>query len=341
VYFSVASFPEYGKLSGNRAADQLVEAVRDVVVDANKRDPRDFALWKKDDKHLMQWYSPFGRGFPGWHIECSVMAAHYLGVPFDIHGGGEDLIFPHHECEIAQAESLTGEAFARSWVHTRFLQVEGEKMSKRAGNFLTVRDLTRTSFEGGSGVDPLALRLALISGHYRKPFNFTYKNLKDSAKIVARYKELTALIEAAVARAEPGPDRLGDRLEATYERTLDALLDDLNTPEALAAALAGGKLVQGFGDRLNGAEAERARAWLSRINDLLGIVAPDAAPPADAASEVDPITEQVEALLSERAQARKARDFARSDAIREELTAMGIEVMDTPNGPKWQRVPTV
>ena len=168
VYFDVGSFKEYGKLSGNKAADQLTSGTRTVVQDTNKRDPRDFALWKKDDKHLMQWYSPFGRGFPGWHIECSVMSMQYLGEHFDLHGGGEDLIFPHHECEIAQAEGLTGKPFADMWVHTRFLQVEGEKMSKSKKNFYTVRDLTKPESEGGKNIDPFAVRLALISGHYRK-----------------------------------------------------------------------------------------------------------------------------------------------------------------------------
>src|SRR5690606_5671542 len=163
--------PDYGRLSGNTLDAQTTQAVRDVVVDADKRDPRDFALWKRDPGHLMQWYSPFGRGFPGWHIECSVMARKYLGDTLDLHAGGEDLICPHHECEIAQSESLTGKPFARTWVHTRFLQVEGEKMSKSKGNFFTVRDLV-----DGQSVDPLVLRYALLSGQYRKPLNFTQKN---------------------------------------------------------------------------------------------------------------------------------------------------------------------
>src|SRR5690606_11232752 len=152
-----------------------------------------FALWKIDPKHLMQWYSPFGRGYPGWHIECSVMAMEYLGEQIDIHGGGEDLIFPHHECEIAQSESLTGKQFARYWVHTRFLQVEGEKMSKSKGNFYTARDLIAPE-PIGRGIDPLALRYALISGKYREPFNFTFKHLLDSAKIVRRYQEVSTLV---------------------------------------------------------------------------------------------------------------------------------------------------
>ena len=155
-----------------------------------KLDPRDFALWKKDDKHLMQWFSPWGWGFPGWHLECSVMASQYLGEAIDIHAGGEDLIFPHHECEIAQAESASGSTFAKHWVHSRFLQVEGKKMSKSEGNYLVPNELMAPEEDGGQGIDPLALRYALISGYYRKPFNFTLKNLSDSAAIVARYRDL-------------------------------------------------------------------------------------------------------------------------------------------------------
>jgi len=158
VYFSVESFKDYGKLSGNTDQKKLLREVREVVSDDNKKHPADFALWKKDDKHLMQWFSPWGWGFPGWHIECSVMAMQYLGETLDLHAGGEDLVFPHHECEIAQSESLTGKPFCPHWMHTRFLQVNGEKMSKSKGNWYTVRDLVEEK-----QVDPLALRYALLT----------------------------------------------------------------------------------------------------------------------------------------------------------------------------------
>ncbi len=339
VYFHVPSFPGYGQLSGNDAAEQLEQSVRDVVVDPEKRDPRDFALWKKDEKHLMQWYSPFGRGFPGWHIECSVMAMRYLGDELDLHAGGEDLIFPHHECEIAQSESLTGKTFARHWVHTRFLQVEGEKMSKSKGNFFTVRQLISSEAEGGRGIDPLALRYALISGKYREPFNFTLKHLRDSAVIVRRYQEAyAAAVRQASDPASNGEDRIGARLDAIYAATLDAMLDDLNTPVALAKALEGVRLIQGFGD-LNGASARSAVAWFERINALLGIVAHEGETrrgPATSEGQ-DPLAERVEALLAERTQARGRRDFARADEIRDELDRMGIEVMDRPDGTAWRK----
>lgn len=341
VYFSVPSFPTYGKLSGNDAAEQLDLAVRDIVTDEEKRDPRDFALWKIDPKHLMQWYSPFGRGYPGWHIECSVMAMEYLGEQIDIHGGGEDLIFPHHECEIAQSESLTGKQFARYWVHTRFLQVEGEKMSKSKGNFYTVRDLIAPE-PIGRGIDPLALRYALISGKYREPFNFTFKHLLDSAKIVRRYQEVSTLVDEALRADRPGDDYVGQRLEGFYTETLDAMLDDLNTPVALAAALKGVKLLQGIGE-LNGASARSAKAWLNKTDDLLGFIYHETTPRAALVSggQEDPLAKQVEALLAQRAEARKNRDFARADAIRDEIDALGVEVMDTPEGTKWRKKLTV
>jgi cysteinyl-tRNA synthetase len=339
VYFSVSSFEPYGRLSGNQAAENLEQLVRDVVRDEDKRDVRDFALWKRDEKHLMQWFSPFGRGFPGWHIECSVMAMRYLGETLDIHAGGEDLIFPHHECEIAQSESLTGKPFASHWVHTRFLQVEGEKMSKSKGNFFTVRDLVASEAEGGRGVDPLSLRLALISGQYRKPFNFTKKTLGDSIRIRERYVEAHRRVEAALQSADDGSDRIGPRLDAIYERTLDAMLDDLNTPAALAAALEGVKLVSGMADSLNRASAEAAKQWFENTNALLGIIWTDEAPAPS--SEADPLAALVEARIAERREARADRDFARADEIRDELAALGVELMDSVEGTTWKRRTTL
>ncbi len=339
IYFSVDSFPDYGKLSGNTAADQLEAGGRELVTDPEKRHPRDFALWKKDPSHLMQWHSPWGWGFPGWHIECSVMSMTYLGDQFDLHTGGEDNIFPHHDCEIAQSESLTGKPWVRTWAHTRFLQVEGEKMAKSAGNFFTVRDLVRPEHEGGRGIDPLALRLALISGQYRKPYNFTFDTLKDSARHVQRLREMydrvTALAEQKDADAR---DLVGTRLDALYDRALDALCDDLNTPAAVAAVHEGVKLLNGIGDNLNGPSARAARAWLVRINDLLGIVFHETAAAGPAADdEADPLAETVEALLAERRQARRDKDYARADALRDEIDALGIEVMDTSDGTTWRR----
>lgn len=337
VYFSVASFPEYGRLSGNRDAEGLEQRVRNVVDDPEKRDPRDFALWKKDDAHLMQWYSPWGWGFPGWHIECSVMAMAYLGDEIDIHAGGEDLIFPHHECEIAQSESLTGKPFARHWVHTRFLQVEGEKMSKSSGNFFTVRQLVAPGSDGGRGIDPLAIRMTLLAGHYRKPFNFTFETVKAHVRHRERIVEATSLVDAVLAAApdERVDAHRDDRFAALMDRALEAMADDLNTPSALAVLFEGVKYILSAGTALAPADARAARMWLDGMNDLLGVVEASSAPPADDAP--DPDDARIDALLAERQAARAARDFARADAIRDEIVAMGIEIMDTPDGARWRR----
>jgi len=375
VYFHVPSFPDYGKLSGNSDADALSDGAasssRDVVQDSAKRDPRDFALWKKDPGHLMQWHSPFsqgtgGWGFPGWHMECSVMAQKYLGETIDLHGGGEDLRFPHHECEIAQAEAITGKPFSRYWMHTRFLQVEGEKMSKSKGSFLTVRDLTAAPEDGGredwgAPVDPLALRMVLISGHYGRPFNFTRKALDDARKNRQRYADAAAAVEDALdasrsdtmhgvpteTNATPdaldssydGGSELATALDAAYAEALSAMADDLNTPVALAASLRGANeiLTAHRGEGLSASSAQAASEYLNKVQALLGIVHPDTDSPAPAEAS-DELAETIEQLLQERTEARAAKDWARADAIREEIDAMGIEVMDSPSGSTWRRV---
>ncbi len=339
VYFSVASFPAYGNLSGNTEAQDLEQSVRDVVVDPEKRDPRDFALWKKDESHLMQWFSPWGWGFPGWHIECSVMSMTYLGEEIDLHAGGEDLIFPHHECEIAQSESLTGKQFAKHWVHTRFLQVEGDKMSKSRGNYYTVRDLVLPESEGGKGIDPLALRLTLLAGYYRKPFNFTFNTLRASIRHRERMKEALDLVSGALEANCPGKDVLVGKLEPLFDRALSAMLDNLNTPDAMAATLEGVKEIFSAG-RLNGASARAAQRWLDRTNALLGIVYHDREV-VDSSEQEDTFAKQVEFLLVERTAAREGNNFVRADEIRDELSALGVEVMDTPEGPKWKRRSTI
>ncbi len=355
VYFHVPSFDGYGKLSGNEAADSLRDGSRDLVQDSAKRDPRDFALWKKDDAHLMQWHAPFGKGFPGWHLECSVMAQKYLGTTIDLHGGGEDLRFPHHECEIAQAEALTGEPFSRMWIHTRFLQVEGEKMSKSAGNFLTVRDLTAPPEAGGredwgAPVDPLALRMLLISGQYGKPFNLTRKALEDAGKNRTRYVDALAAAQTA-SGADVDPDLaagLSDELDDAYADALDGMTDDLNTPVALAAGLrgAGAILALARGPGLNASMAGAAMRYLQKIDTLLGIVGIDMpeAPGgtqrvASGASSAEDaaFTAEVDALLRDREAARADKDWARADALRDAIDALGVVVMDTPSGPTWKR----
>lgn len=333
VYFSVASFPEYGKLSGNRERENLFQAVRNVVQDDNKREPADFALWKKDDKHLMQWFSPWGWGFPGWHIECSVMAMQYLGETIDLHAGGEDLVFPHHECEIAQSECLTGKPFANHWVHTRFLQVDGEKMSKSLGNFYTVRDLV-----DGKGADPYALRYALISVPYGKPLNFTMQTLRDATKNVERYRECERLARLALDRPE-GTDTIGGELDALYEATLEAMCDDLNTSVALAKALEGTGVVFREAATMGAASGRSALRYLARIGDLLGFFVPKGEGSEEAASgsiEDEPPAHVLD-LSARRLEAKREKDFALADQLRQQIEAEGWEVRDTPEGPQIKR----
>ena len=330
VYFNVESFPGYGKLSGN-TQDNLRKAVREVVLDDNKREQADFALWKKDDKHLMQWYSPFGWGFPGWHLECSVMARMYLGDTLDLHAGGEDLIFPHHECEIAQSEALTGKPFSNHWIHTRFLQVNGEKMSKSLGNFYTVRSLIE------KGADPLAIRYALISGVYTKPLNFTDQSLSDAMGNIERYRRSDAAVAAGIEAARSGEDVLGAALEDLYEQALDAMTNDLNTSIALAKALEGTRVILREAESMSLASANSGKRFLDGINDLLGIVLPereaDCKPIEAAKPKVDEA--RIGQLIIDRNEAKKSKNFALADQIRKDLDAEGIELRDTPEGTVW------
>ncbi len=344
VYFSVSSFPDYGRLSGNLDATTLEQSVRDVVSDPDKRDPRDFALWKKDDAHLMQWHSPWGWGFPGWHIECSVMAMRYLGEEIDIHAGGEDLIFPHHECERAQSEALSGRPFARHWVHTRFLQVEGEKMSKRTGNFHTVRDLVAPKEKGGRGIDPLALRMTLLAGHYRKPFNFTFNTVRAHAHHRERITEALRIAngspgDAALTDTHPGPEAMGT-FAPLYERALGAMSDDLNTPEALAVLFEGVKRILSASPSPPPGQMTEAAAWLDGMNNLLGVVRAEHETTAVTAAAPDE-DGHIDELIAERQKARAEKDFARADAIRDELSTLNIDVMDSPEGVRWKRKSTL
>ena len=326
VYFSVASFPEYGKLSGNTQENLKKNVREELVVDDNKRDPADFAVWKKDDKHLMQWYSPFDWGFPGWHIECSVMARQYLGDTIDLHSGGEDNIFPHHECEIAQSEALTGKKFSRQWIHTRFLQVNGEKMSKSLGNFYTVRGLLE------KGADPLAIRWTLLTGHYNKQLNFTDQGLEDAGRHVDRLRKAWDLAEAS---SGDGSDTLGAELQLLYGEALAAMANDLNTSVALAKSLEGARAILREGDAPNAESGKSATRFLTQINDLLGIVRHDreVTTPETKKSTVD--ESRILGLIDERNVAKKSKDFARADEIRQQLASEGIELRDTPAGTEW------
>ena len=300
VLFDVRSFPEYGRLSG-RSVDDMIAGAR-VEVAPFKRDPMDFVLWKPSTDDLPGWDSPWGRGRPGWHIECSAMSAELLGESFDIHGGGIDLLFPHHENEVAQSCCAhPGAGFAQVWLHNEMLQVEGKKMSKSLGNFFTVRDLL------DKGIPGEVIRFVMLSTHYRKPMDWTEAKAAEAEGILRRWHGLTAGTRPA---ASPAP------------AVIDALADDLNTAGAITALhdLAG----QGDGPGL----LASAR--------MLGLLMPDMGGWALAGDEAAAL---IDRLLQARAAARKVRDFARADAIRDGFAAAGVEVKDTAQGAEWSLAP--
>jgi cysteinyl-tRNA synthetase len=323
VYFDVARFPAYGRLSGNTAEDLLAGAR--IEVNQEKRDPRDFALWKIDPKHQMQWDSPWGRGFPGWHIECSAMSRRYLGDTLDLHTGGEDNVFPHHECEIAQSEGTTGKPFVRHWLHARHLLVDGTKMSKRLGNVHTIEGLKQKGYGGD------ALRIALQKAHYREPLNFTLTGLDEAEKKVARYRETTERLaaEAAATGAKKATDEVAGTVAGLRDRFGASLDDDLNVSVALAV------LDETIGEanrrRPLGGDAAAFLALLREFFGVFGLLEKKtAAPTLDDA--------RIEAMIAEREEARKRRDFERADEIRDQLKALGIELFDTKDGMRWRRI---
>jgi cysteinyl-tRNA synthetase len=323
IYFRIAAFPEYGKLSKIKL-DEIRPGARVDVDEYEKADVRDFVLWKapKED-YEPRWETDIGVGRPGWHLECSAMSMKYLGETFDIHCGGVDLIFPHHENEIAQSEAATGKPFVRYWVHTEFLLVEGEKMSKSRGNFYTLRDLV------AQGYDPMAIRYALLSVPYRKQLNFTFEGLRAAQATLDSLRDFRARLREA--RCEPGSNPpLAEtlrRAESAFEEGMD---HDLNTAQALAAlhTLVGEvniALVQGH---LREDDRQRIREWLARVDSVLGVLGPEETLLLDA---------EIQALIRERARAREERQFARADEIRRLLAERGIILEDTREGTRWRR----
>lgn len=318
VLFHVGSFADYGSLS-NRSRDEMIAGAR-VEVAPYKKDPADFVLWKPSTDDMPGWDSPWGRGRPGWHIECSAMAETHLGRSIDIHAGGQDLIFPHHENEIAQSTCAHGgEVFARYWMHNAMLRVDGTKMSKSIGNVLLISEL-RAEWPGE------VIRWLLISGHYRHPLDFSPAGLEQAQKTLDRlYGLLRDTAEAAGGQvAADDPD---------VAAIIQALSEDLNTPKALAEIFRIAKALEAA----EGAERQRLRAALLDGAGLLGLLQQD---PADwfaakqAASGIDPA--EVEALIAERQAARKGRDFARADAIRDDLAARGVVLEDSAAGTTWR-----
>jgi cysteinyl-tRNA synthetase len=319
VYFAVRSFPAYGKLSGKNL-DELQAGAR-VEIDDRKRDPRDFALWKAAKPGEPAWDSPWGSGRPGWHIECSAMSVHYLGESFDIHGGGEDLIFPHHECEIAQTEADTGKPFARYWLHNGMVNMGREKMSKSLGNTLSIRDLVTRH-------DPAALRLFLLGTHYRSPLEWSEARVEDSARALER---LWRPIDDAAkyAGSEPGASSAREPLVRELlpfrQRFIDAMDDDFNTPEALAALHDFSRALRS--EAVGVKAAARGADELRSLAGALGLEGPRR-------GELD--EQRVSRLIQERSEARRQRDFRRADEIRTEIEGLGAVLEDKPTGTVWR-----
>ncbi len=322
VYYRISRFPEYGKLS-NKNPEDLLAGARVEVGDI-KEDPRDFALWKSAKPGEVSWDSPWGPGRPGWHIECSAMSICCLGETFDIHGGGPDLPFPHHENEIAQSEAATGKQYVNYWMHAGAVRVDDEKMSKSLGNFFTIREVLKK-------YHPEVVRYFLLSSHYRSPINYSEENLIEAKGGLERF--YTAL--------RPFADVQPVALEALkssdyYQRFVTAMDDDFNTREALAAMY---DLVRDINTQAKTDEA-RARQLVAELKTMAGIFGIlDADPEAflQGGGEGDLDAEQIEALIVERADAKKNRDFARADQIREELLAQGVVLEDSREGTTWRR----
>ncbi len=322
LYFSIASFPRYGKLSGLKLEGNIAGARVDVD-EYDKADARDFVLWKAPKEDEPKWDTPFGPGRPGWHLECSAMSMKYLGESFDIHCGGVDLIFPHHENEIAQSEAATGKPFVRFWFHVEFLQVEGERMSKSKGNFYTVRNLVDKGFSAE------VIRYLLLSAPYNTQLNFTFDGLRGASSSLDRLRNLRRRL--ADLKSAPGSNAAAaDAVKKAIEGFEAGMDDDLNTSAALAAvfdavrelntALDEGKVLEG--------DANSALAMLEKIDSVLGVLG---------ALENAVLDPEVEALIEERNAARRERKFARADQIRDDLLARGVILEDTPQGTKWRR----
>ena len=337
VYYEVAKFQDYGKLS-SRNLEEMRAGAR-VEVNESKKDPMDFALWKAAKPGEISWDSPWGSGRPGWHIECSAMSIKYLGAGFDMHGGGEDLVFPHHENEIAQSEAYLGATFAKYWLHNAFVTVSGERMGKSVGNFSTIHDVMER-------FSPKVVRFWLIGTHYRNPISFGEEELANAARGLERLENAKfnweyLLKGGLVGEDTPQPDleEISKAIRQAEEDFISGMEDDFNTPQALAGLY---DLVREI-NRWNQEDGfqltesaknllEEALSCLTTLGgEVLGIFEEAHEGPTDAADE------EIEALIARRAEAKKNKDWTLADQIRDELNSKGIIIEDTPQGVRWRR----
>lgn len=338
VYFDVSSFSDYGKLSG-RKVEELAEGVR-INVRSEKRHPADFALWKKaESRHLMQWPSPWGKGYPGWHIECSVMSTKYLGQPFDIHGGGLENIFPHHESEIAQSEAGHNQTFANYWLHNNMVTVNGMKMGKSLGNAINLKD----AFQGTHPLlsrpyNPLTIRFFILSSHYRSPLDFSDEALQAAEKGLARLHATVKLVRDQLRQSSSGdvPEAVTELINRHKQAFEDAMNDDFNTAQAIATLFEFTKEVNAL---LNAKQA-LSQETLAAINnlyqtlgeDVLGLI------PHTFTTESgdDLINGLLDVLIQIRQEARSKKDWGTADAIRDKLAELNIVLEDRPDGTIWK-----
>ncbi len=337
VYFDVPAFEAYGGLSRIPMED-LSSGAR-VEVDESKKDPRDFALWKAEKPGEPSWDSPWGKGRPGWHAECSVMGKHYLGIPFDIHGGGQDLIFPHHENEIAQSAAAYGiETPVKYWLHNGFLTIDSDKMSKSEKNFSTAREVL-------DNYDHQAVRLYLVTGQYRQPLDFNDKAVKQAIQSLERIKNATdtirgriSILEKIGSRETDADKKLAEASKKAREGFEKEMDDDFNTPGALAEIFTYVREVNTLTKDVGGAAVLReALAVLTELVGILGVNLADEDQAGEGAGQsAETLKGIVEFLLELREEARKSKDYAKSDQIRDRLAELGIEIADTKDGPTWK-----
>lgn len=329
VYFRTREFAKYGQIS-RQNVDELQLGIR-IEVDERKEDAADFVLWKAAKPGEISWSSPWGEGRPGWHIECSAMSRKYLGETIDIHGGGQDLQFPHHECEAAQSESVTGKPLANVWMHNGYINIDNEKMSKSLGNGVTVQQLRKQ-------YDPAALRYFMLSTHYRNPLNFNAEAMEQAEKSVSRIANAVANVRHALASLNTDPSVQEDANEelqvkiASILETFDAKMqDDFNTADAITAVFEWASEANSYlqqADSLAAGDLEALLDAFEAMNEVLGLVLE---------KEEELLDEEIDQLIQERNDARKAKNWARADEIRDLLTEQGIVLEDTPQGVRWRR----